>query len=206
MPDLKYENCSDEELIRRYRNGESEIMDFLLEKYKNLVRKRANALFLLGGETEDLIQEGMIGLFKAVQGYDETRGSFYSFALLCVNRQLYHAIELASRKKHTPLNSYISLSPDGANEEQIAVDRSVIDQRTWDPETLFLDQETADGLLQKLLQALSPLEKEVLHAYMDGRNYRQIAEIMGKSPKVIDNALHRIRVKMQKIIKDVQHE
>ena len=106
----RYEVLTDEELIEKLRAGESGVMDFLLEKYKYLVRKKANAVFLLGGDTDDLVQEGMIGLFKAVRDFDSSQGSFYYFADLCIGRQIYHAIEAASRKKHGPLNSYISLS------------------------------------------------------------------------------------------------
>ena len=106
----EYKKLTDEELIRRLRMGETGIIDYLMEKYKNLVRKEANAMYLLGGETDDLIQEGMIGLFKAVQDYDvDQEASFFSFARLCVTRQLYSAIEASNRKKHSPLNSYISL-------------------------------------------------------------------------------------------------
>lgn len=105
-----YENMTDEELICKYREGDKQIMDYLMEKYKNLVRKEANAMFLLGGENDDLIQEGMIGLFKAIRDYNEQKeASFYTFARLCVSRQMYSAIEASKRKKHTPLNSYISL-------------------------------------------------------------------------------------------------
>ena len=116
----KYRDVSDEQLIAQLRDGQTEVMDYLMEKYKNLVRKRANALYLIGGETEDLIQEGMIGLFKAVQDYRlDKDATFYHFAELCINRQMYTAVEASQRKKHTPLNSYISLNTGGEGEEGV---------------------------------------------------------------------------------------
>lgn len=202
MQTSDYTNCTDEELIARCREGESAIMDFLMEKYKNLVRRCANALFLLGGEPEDLIQEGMIGLFKAVRDYDADKGSFYHFALLCINRQLYHAVETAARRKHTPLNSYISLSGTADEAPEAVLTDHLSDARGQNPESLILAQEAMQSQLKRLKESLSPLERTVFDYYLEGLNYRQIANQMGRPPKTIDNALQRIRAKAQRLTAD----
>ena len=188
---MNYDTCSDEELIQRLRRGEKAIMDYILEKYKPLFRKCANAMYLIGGETEDLIQEGMIGLFKAIRDYrDDRDNSFSSFAYICVNRQLYTAIEASNRKKHQPLNSYVSLSEQDS-ESWLGVTRS--------PEQLVIEQELWDALWKQLNECLSKMEKQVLSHYLEGDSYLQIAEKMGKSPKSIDNALGRIRQKIRQM-------
>lgn len=193
----KYRDVSDEQLIARLRGGQTEVMDYLMEKYKNLVRKRANALYLIGGETEDLIQEGMIGLFKAVQDYRPDKdASFYHFAELCINRQMYTAVEASQRKKHTPLNSYISLNTGQEGEEGMYLETGE-HLRTLDPETLFISQENVRLLLKQANERLSRMERQVLALYLEGMNYHQIAERMGKTPKAVDNALQRIRGKIK---------
>lgn len=192
----RYEKCSDEELIEELRNGNNELMDFILEKYKPLVRKKTNAMYLIGGENEDLIQEGMIGLFKAVRDFQlDKESSFFTFANLCINRQLYSALEASNRKKHQPLNSYISFSMEedelGVSLEEILVNDSE------SPEELMIEQEKYVEFQKQLRENLSKMEKEVLNYYLNGHNYIQIGEIMGKSPKSIDNALQRIRQKIR---------
>lgn len=194
-----YEKMTDEQLIATLRKGESEIMDFIMEKYKYLVRKKAKAMFLLGGENDDLIQEGMIGLFKAVQDYDvDQEASFFSFARLCVTRQLYSAIEASNRKKHSPLNSYISLyeREDGENS---LIDTMESGQET-NPEELLVSQERAKTLEERLEKELSELERRVLYLHLMGTDYKTIAKLLDRSPKTIDNALQRIKGKMQKIL------
>lgn len=193
----KYKDVSDERLIEQLREGQPEVMDYLMDKYKNLVRKRANALYLIGGETEDLIQEGMIGLFKAVQDYSADKdASFYRFAQLCITRQMYTAIEASQRKKHSPLNTYIPL--DAGREEPDGIFLEAEEKlQTLNPETLFISQETIRQLLKQVNERLSRMERQVLALYLDGMNYRQIAEEMGKTPKSIDNALQRIRGKIK---------
>ena len=184
---------------RRLRMGETGIIDYLMEKYKNLVRKEANAMYLLGGETDDLIQEGMIGLFKAVQDYDvDQEASFFSFARLCVTRQLYSAIEASNRKKHSPLNSYISLyeREDGENS---LIDTMESGHET-NPEELLVSQERAKTLEERLEKELSELERRVLYLHLMGTDYKTIAKLLDRSPKTIDNALQRIKGKMQKIL------
>ena len=194
---MPYEAFSDEELIEKLRQGENDITDYILEKYKPLVRKKTNAMYLIGGETEDLIQEGMIGLFKAIRDYRPDKdASFYHFAELCINRQLYSALEASNRKKHQPLNSYISLS-DQDNQGAVAAELLVDQERG--PEQMVIEQELWVEYKKRLEQNLSKMENKVLQYYLDGNHYIQIAEIMGKSPKSIDNALQRIRQKIRQI-------
>ena len=195
----KYEHMSDEQLIRKYRDGDKKIIDYIMEKYKNLVRKEANAMFLLGGENDDLIQEGMIGLFKAVQDYDtEKEASFHSFARLCVTRQMYSAIEASKRKKHSPLNSYVSLYD--KDEEQSSLIETMEDNGQSNPEDLLISREYVTILENRLEESLSALEKRVLYLHLLGTDYKTIANLLDKSPKTIDNALQRIKGKTTKIL------
>ncbi len=194
-----YEHMTDEQLICRLRDGEKSIIDYIMEKYKNMVRKEANAMYLLGGENDDLIQEGMIGLFKAVQDYQPDQDtSFYSFARLCITRQMYSAITASKRKKHSPLNSYISLY------EKREDDSSLIDTmeagRQSNPEELFVSREHAALLESRLEESLSDLENRVLYLHLLGTDYKTIARLLDKSPKTIDNALQRIKNKTEKIL------
>lgn len=200
----RWKDCSDEELIIRLREGEQEVMDYLMDKYKNLVRDKAKSMYILGGDTEDLIQEGMIGLIKAVRDFDVTqKTSFSSFAELCVSRQMYSAIEASNRKKHLPLNSYVSLYEDS---EEVGEGRSLplIDtiesSKENDPEVLYFGKEYTEAFAEQLKELLSPLENHVLYLHLMGTDYRTIAELLGKSPKSVDNALQRIKTKAQKIL------
>lgn len=194
---MPYEAFSDEELIEKLRQGEDDITDYILEKYKPLVRKKTNAMYLIGGETEDLIQEGMIGLFKAIRDYKPDKdASFYHFAELCINRQLYSALEASNRKKHQPLNSYISLSE---QEHPDAVAAELLVAKESGPEQTVIEQEVWEEYKKRLAQKLSRMENQVLQYYLDGNHYIQIAEMMGKSPKSIDNALQRIRQKIRQM-------
>ena len=200
----KYDRMTDEQLLCDYKNGNQEIMDYLMVKYKSMVRKKARAMYLLGGENEDLIQEGMIGLIKAVRDFDVTqKTSFSSFAELCVSRQMYSAIEASNRKKHLPLNSYVSLYEDS---ELVGEGRSLplIDtiesSKENDPEVLYFGKEYTEAFAEQLKELLSPLENHVLYLHLMGTDYRTIAELLGKSPKSVDNALQRIKTKAQKIL------
>ena len=194
---MPYEAFSDEELIEKLRQGEDDITDYILEKYKPLVRKKTNAMYLIGGETEDLIQEGMIGLVKAIRDYKPDKdASFYHFAGLCINRQLYSALEASNRKKHQPLNSYISLSE---QEHPDAVAAELLVDKESGPEQTVIEQEVWEEYKKRLAQKLSRMENQVLQYYLDGNHYIQIAEMMGKSPKSIDNALQRIRQKIRQM-------
>ena len=200
----KYDRMTDEQLLCDYKNGNQEIMDYLMVKYKSMVRKKARAMYLLGGENEDLIQEGMIGLIKAVRDFDVTqKTSFSSFAELCVSRQMYSAIEASNRKKHLPLNSYVSLYEDS---EQVGEGRSLplIDtiesSKENDPEVLYFGKEYTEAFAEQLKELLSPLQNHVLYLHLMVMDYRTIAELLGKSPKSVDNALQRIKTKAQKIL------
>ena len=200
----KYDRMTDEQLLCDYKNGNQEIMDYLMVKYKSMVRKKARAMYLLGGENEDLIQEGMIGLIKAVRDFDVTqKTSFSSFAELCVSRQMYSAIEASNRKKHLPLNSYVSLYEDS---EEVGEGRSLplIDtiesSKENDPEVLYFGKEYTEAFAEQLKELLSPLENHVLYLHLMGTDYRTIAELLGKSPKSVDNALQRSKTKAQKIL------
>ena len=193
---MEYKEYSDEELIVLLRQGEDSIMDFLMNKYKPLVRKKTNALYLIGGENDDLIQEGMIGLFKAIRDFQvEKETSFYHFAEICITRQLYSAVEASNRKKHIPLNTYVSLFGDGTDQEMELEDQ--LGSHQENPEKLVIEQEIWRDFYKKLFAGLSSMEQKVLGLYLDGSNYVQIAEIMGKEPKSIDNALQRIRQKIK---------
>ena len=192
----RYKCMTDEELIEKLRAGEKAIMDYIMEKYKNLVRKEANAMYLIGGETDDLIQEGMIGLFKAVESFDqEKESSFYHFAELCITRQMYSAVEASRRKKHAPLNSYISLY-DEEGENGVRLADVLSEEGEKNPERMFIDRETFLQDLEKLSENLSTMERKVLDGILEGLNYKQIAAKLGKSPKSIDNALQRIKRKV----------
>lgn len=200
----KYDRMTDEQLLCDYKNGNQEIMDYLMVKYKFMVRKKARAMYLLGGENEDLIQEGMIGLIKAVRDFDVTqKTSFSSFAELCVSRQMYSAIEASNRKKHLPLNSYISLYEDSEQEGEgrsLPLIDTIESSKENDPEVLYFGKEYTEAFAEQLKELLSPLENHVLYLHLKGTDYRTIAELLGKSPKSVDNALQRIKTKAQKIL------
>lgn len=193
---MSYKDFTDEELIKKLRDGDTEIANYIMEKYKPLVRKKTNAMYLIGGEIEDLMQEGMIGLFKAVRDYDmEKSATFFSFAELCITRQIYSALQASNRKKHSPLNNYISFSSnddaEGMNLEEIISSRNV------SPEQLMIERELKEEFFSKLEEKLSPMEKKVLYLYLGGNSYIQIAESLGTSSKSIDNTLQRIRGKVK---------
>lgn len=201
----EYDRLTDEQLIIKLRSGESEIMDYLMEKYKGLVRKKARAMFLLGGENDDLIQEGMIGLIKAVRDFDPSNGaSFSGFAELCVSRQMYSAIEASKRKKHIPLNSYISLYEESEirqDGKKMPLIDTIEPDCENDPEVLYFGKEYTEALIEQLKEVMSPFESRVLYLHLMGTDYRKIAELLNKSPKSIDNALQRIKSKTEKMIR-----
>ena len=191
MVKAPYQEQTDEELIARIRSGETGVTEYLLEKYKPLVKKQARPMYLMGGEKEDLIQEGMIGLFRAISTYRQGEGSFYGFALLCINRQMYTAVQASARKKHEPLNAYVSLD----EEPQMPLEDS--------PETMLLLQEKEGKREDMIARHLSSLEKKVLALYLEGMSYGQIAEQIRRSEKSVDNAIQRLKKKLKKVEKSV---
>lgn len=201
---FRYEEFSDEELIDRLRNGEEGVMDYICDKYKNLVRSKAKSMYILGGDNEDLIQEGMIGLFKAVRDYDCGRdASFSTFADLCVSRQLYTAVSASRRKKHLPLNTYISyyaMMSDQGEKEEFGLLDTLTDRREPNPEELVLDKERVEYLENAIEKELSSFEKQVLDLYLTGMTYSQIARVLGRDEKSTDNALQRLKAKIKKML------
>ena len=199
-----YEQATDEELIHRLRDGEAPVMDYICEKYKPLVRSKAKSMFILGGDNEDLIQEGMLGLFKAVRDYDSGRdASFFTFADLCISRQMYTAVQASQRKKHVPLNTYISLYSDTGEQtdgESRELAEVLAGKTQQDPEALFLDKERVDYLEHVIDKELSSFEKEVLDLYLTGMSYSQIAKVLGREEKATDNALQRLKSKIKKML------
>ncbi|MEZ3426081.1 MAG: RNA polymerase sporulation sigma factor SigH [Lachnospiraceae bacterium] len=200
MPD--FEQASDEELIVRLRDGEKQITDYIMEKYKNLVRSKAGSMYILGADRDDLIQEGMIGLFKAIRDYDSGRdASFFTFAELCISRQMYSAVQAAGRMKHIPLNTYISLYGNGTEhgEEEDGI-LSILADHGLNPEDFVIDRENVELLEKKMEQELSGFEKQVLDLYITGMSYSQIARVLGRDEKSTDNALQRVKGKIKKMI------
>lgn len=199
-----FKDYSDEELIKSYKDGNEAALDYLFEKYKNLVRKKAKAMFIVGGDNDDLIQEGMIGLYKAIRDYDETKeASFMTFASMCINRQMCTAVTTANRKKYSPLNSYVSLDmpvKSELEEESSKLSDVLHSSIEQNPEKLFIDRESSDSIESKLDKILSGYEQQVLLLQMEGLNYTDIAERLGKTPKSVDNALQRIRNKLTGIM------
>lgn len=198
-----YEQMPDEELIDRLREGETRITDYIMDKYKNLVRSKAGTMYLLGADREDLIQEGMIGLFKAIRDYDCGRdASFFTFAELCISRQMYSAVQAAGRKKHIPLNTYISLysaGSEGSEEEENSI-LGVLEDRGLGPEELFIDRESVERLERQINEELSSFEKQVFELYITGMSYSQIAKLLGRDEKSTDNALQRLKGKIRRMI------
>lgn len=204
-----YGQYSDEELIVRLRDGEENITDFIMDKYKNLVKNKAKSMYILGADNDDLIQEGMIGLFKAVRDYDSGRdASFFTFADLCISRQMYTAVQASGRQKHAPLNTYISLYSNVSGEEYTGGEEAqllnvLVSHAELSPEEMLIDKENVENLERTIQRELSSFEKQVLDLYMTGMSYVQIAKVLGKDEKSADNALQRIKGKLKKAIGNI---
>ncbi len=198
-----FEALSDEELVELSAAGDKNATEHILDKYKNFVRTVVRMYFLVGADRDDVVQEGMIGLFKAIRDFDDSKQtSFKSFAEICVRRQVLTAIKNATRQKHIPLNSYVSLSKpayDDENSEDTLMDTLTISD-SQDPEELFIGKENIELLGVKIEENLSKLEKQVLGMYLGGISYQEIAVIMNRTPKSIDNALQRVKRKLEKFI------
>lgn len=192
----------DEEIVDLVHNGESEALDYLIYKYRNFVRAKARSYFLIGADKEDIVQEGMIGLYKAIRDFREDKlTSFKAFAELCITRQIITAIKTATRQKHIPLNSYISLDKPIYDEES---DRTLMDilsgTKVLDPEELIINQEELDHIEIKMAELLSDLERKVLALYLDGQSYQEISEELNRHVKSIDNALQRVKRKLERYL------
>ena len=196
----KYSDVSDKDLIDKYRAGDNDAMDYLLSKYRPLVKSRAKMLFLIGGDSDDLNQEGMIGLYKAIRDYDPDKDALFStFASLCISRQMYTAIEAAGRKKHSPLNSSVSLDS-GEDVEDIL--GGIAKGALNDPESVYIDKENANLLTKNIKKLLSAYEMQVLELYISGMSAADIADKLGKTRKSVDNAIGRIRTKIGGILNE----
>lgn len=201
---VSYVDMSDEEIVEVAQLGDQFAIEFLVDKYKNFVRAKARAYFLIGADREDIIQEGMIGLFKAIRDYNgEKLTSFRAFAELCITRQIITAIKTATRQKHIPLNSYVSLNKPVYDEES---DRTLIDiittNKITNPEEIIISREEFIYIEKKMGEILSSLEWKVLMAYLEGKSYQEIALELRRHVKSIDNALQRVKRKLEKYLED----
>ena len=199
-----YAHMTDEEVVRLCQQGDSIAQEYIFNKYKNFVRSKARSYFLIGADHEDIVQEGMIGLYKAIRDYRPDKlSSFRAFAELCITRQIITAIKTATRQKHIPLNSYVSLNKPLYDEES---DRTLLDVitegRNTDPEELLIGRESYVSIESRIDEALSPLERRVLAAYLDGKSYQEIAQMLGRHVKSIDNALQRVKHKLEKLMEE----
>ncbi|MBQ7849514.1 MAG: RNA polymerase sporulation sigma factor SigH [Clostridia bacterium] len=204
----QYAGLPDEEIVALCRTGDSVAVEFLLNKYKTFVRSKARSYFLIGADHEDIVQEGMIGLYKAIRDFrPEKLSSFRAFAELCITRQIITAIKTATRQKHIPLNSYVSLNKPLYDDES---DRTLMDVcaegHSANPEEMLISQEDLAGIHQRIDEVLSGLEQEVLSAYLAGKSYQQIADNLGRHVKSIDNALQRVKRKLEKYLEDLSSE
>ncbi|SFK52587.1 RNA polymerase sporulation-specific sigma factor [Halobacillus dabanensis] len=200
--DLDLSKLDDEEVVERINQGQVQALDYLINKYKNFVRAKARTYFLIGADREDIVQEGMIGLYKAIRDYREGKlSSFKAFAELCVTRQIITAIKTATRQKHIPLNSYVSLDKPIYDEES---DRTLLDviagSKAIDPQELIVNKEKFADMEEKMSELLSNLEKKVLTLYLDGRSYQEISVELDRHVKSIDNALQRVKRKLEKYL------
>ncbi|WPZ18514.1 MULTISPECIES: RNA polymerase sporulation sigma factor SigH [Geobacillus] len=197
-----YQQLEDEQLVALVHKGDGEALDFLIHKYQNFVRAKARSYFLVGADREDIVQEGMIGLYKAVRDFKGDKlSSFKAFAELCITRQMITAIKTATRQKHIPLNSYVSLDKPIYDDES---DRTLMDvlsgAQATDPEELIVNREEVDDIELKMTELLSDLERKVLALYLDGRSYQEISEELNRHVKSIDNALQRVKRKLEKYL------
>ncbi|MBU9710826.1 RNA polymerase sporulation sigma factor SigH [Evansella tamaricis] len=198
----KYDGMEDESLVEYVREGDSFALEYLINKYKNFVRAKARSYFLIGADHEDIVQEGMIGLYKAIRDYKGDKlSSFKAFAELCITRQIITAIKTATRQKHIPLNSYVSLDKPIYDEES---DRTLLDvivgSKVSNPEELLINQEEFDDIEIKMGEILSELERKVLMLYLDGRSYQEISADLKRHVKSIDNALQRVKRKLERYV------
>ena len=202
MGQIALEHLTDEEIAELTKNGNVEALEYLINKYKNFVRAKARTYFLIGADREDIIQEGMIGLYKAIRDYRcDRQASFRAFAEICVTRQIITAIKTATRQKHIPLNSYISLNKPVFDEEsERTLGEVVTTDKASNPEDLFINQENLLDIESTMHRILSPLEQEVVMLYLDGKSYVEIAQQLNRHVKSVDNALQRVKRKLEQYL------
>lgn len=199
----EFQDKSDEDVVEEAKKGNNNAQEYIISKYENFVKSKAKSYFLIGADKEDIYQEGMIGLYKAIRDYKADKlSSFKAFAELCVTRQIITAIKTATRQKHIPLNTYVSLNKPIYDEES---ERTLLDvlvgMRITDPEELFISAEQMEYIQKQMGQVLSDLELEVLNSYLDGKSYQEIACDLDRHAKSIDNALQRVKRKLEKCLK-----
>lgn len=199
---VNFSQETDEEIVKLAKSGEEFATEYLINKYKNFVRVKAKSYFLVGADREDIIQEGMIGLYKAIRDFRADKlSSFRAFAELCITRQIITAIKTATRQKHIPLNSYISLNKPIYDEDS---DRTMLDilsgTKITDPEEVFISHELSDDLRERIQENLSELESQVLLSYLEGKSYQEMAKELSRHVKSIDNALQRVKRKIEKTL------
>jgi len=199
----RFADMADEDIVALSQGGDGQALAYLLDKYKNFVRSKARSYFLIGADHEDIVQEGMIGLYKAIRDFKSAKlTSFRAFAELCVKRQIITAIKTATRQKHFPLNSYVSLNKPLYDEESDRTLLDVIEGRVTNPEDLYISQEDLSSIQNQIGELLSDLEQQVLSAFLDGKSYQEIAEMLGRHVKSIDNALQRVKRKLYKFLEE----
>lgn len=205
--DTTFGQLVDEEVLTHVQQGNKTAVEYLINKYERIVRKKANTYFLIGSDRDDVVQEGLIGLYKAICDYDENkRSSFKSFAELCITRQIITSIKSATRLKHTPLNSYVSLyKPINEDESERMLLDTIVCGKSIDPQELLLNREKHKDLQMKLLKTLTKLEWDVLNLYTQGCSYEEIAKQLNRQEKSIDNALQRVKRKVEQLL-DEQDE
>lgn len=197
-----YDVMLDEDIVEFAEDGDDGALEHLINKYKNFVRAKARSYFLIGADREDIIQEGMIGLYKAIRDFKSDKlSSFRAFAELCITRQIITAIKTATRQKHIPLNSYVSLNKPIYDEDS---DRTLLDvisgSKITDPEELIISREEFDDIEEKMGEILSSLEWKVLMSYLEGKSYQEIAVDLRRHVKSIDNALQRVKRKLERYL------
>lgn len=200
-----YTEITDEEVVSYAKNGDELATEYVINKYKNFVRVKAKSYFLVGADREDIIQEGMIGLYKAIRDFKADKlSSFRAFAELCITRQIITAIKTATRQKHIPLNSYISLNKPIYDDDS---DRTMLDilsgAKITDPEEVFINHELSGDIREKIQENLSELESQVLMSYLEGKSYQEMARELNRHVKSIDNALQRVKRKIEKSLSDI---
>jgi len=198
----KFDAMEDEDIVKCVHEGDLQALEYMIHKYKNFVRAKAKSYFLIGADREDIIQEGMIGLYKAIRDFKGDKlSTFKAFAELCITRQMITAVKTATRQKHIPLNSYVSLDKPIYDEES---ERTLLDvistSRVSDPEQMLINREKYDDIEVKISEILSDLEQKVLMLYLDGRTYQEISADLKRHVKSIDNALQRVKRKLERYL------